>query len=160
MQMQQAEASGTGNVIVQIGGDGNTVIAGTPHLTLTRPGRIARTVRSDPDTGKPHQIDVIRAETRSVEVVGRKAELASLTEWLHSTAAVSVRVMVGDAGVGKSRLALELIETVARAGWRAGFPYPQRAAAVSRTTESRGLGMGQAGVGGGGLCSCQRQLPA
>ena len=121
MQMQQAEASGTGNVIVQIGGDGNTVIAGTPHLTLTRPGRIARTVRSDPDTGKPHQIDVIRAETRSVEVVGRKAELASLTEWLHSTAAVSVRVMVGDAGVGKSRLALELIETVARAGWRAGF---------------------------------------
>ena len=119
--MQTASIVGSDNVIVQIGGDGNTVSVDRPHLTLTRPGRIASTVRVDTHTGKPQQIDVIRAATRSVDLVGRRAELESLSEWLHSSSAVSVRVMVGDAGIGKTRLALELIDGMAREGWRAGF---------------------------------------
>ena len=119
--MQTAIASGSGNVIVQIGGDGNSVIVDRPHLTLTRPGRIARTIRLDPDTGKPYAIDVIRAATRSVDLVARTAEIDSLSEWLRSPSLVSVRVMVGDAGIGKTRLALELIEAMAQESWRAGF---------------------------------------
>ena len=119
--MQTAIAAGTGNSIIQIRGDGNSVIVDKPHLTLTRPGRLARTIRLDHDTGKPHQIDVIRATTQSVALVARRAEFDSLSKWLNNPTLVSVRVMVGDAGIGKTRLALELIETMAQKGWLSGF---------------------------------------
>ena len=119
--MQTTKAAGSGNVIVQIEGDGNSVFVDRRPLTLTRPGRILRTIRVDPDTGRPHQIDVIRADTRSIDMVGRQAELDSLFAWLRTPPAVSVRLLVGAAGIGKTRLALELIETMAPKGWQTGF---------------------------------------
>ena len=119
--MQTARVAGSGNVIVQIGGDGNSVIVGRPHLTLTRPRGLASRIRTDPDTGKPNRIDVIRADTRSVDLVGRRTEFGDLRSWLHVRSPVSVRLLVGKAGLGKTRLALELIEAIAQDGWRAGF---------------------------------------
>ena len=119
--MQTAITTGSGSSIIQIGGDGNSVIVDKPHLTLSRPGRLARTIRRHHDTGKPHQIDVIRAATQSVALVARTADFDSLTKWLNNPTLVSVRVMVGDAGIGKTRLALELIETMTQEGWLAGF---------------------------------------
>ena len=47
--------------------------------------------------------------------------MSDLREWLDSVSPISVRVMTGAAGHGKSRLAIELIDEVTSHGWHAGF---------------------------------------
>lgn len=47
--------------------------------------------------------------------------LADLRQWLESPAAVSARLLTAPAGVGKTRLALELCHCAAERGWDAGF---------------------------------------
>ena len=118
---QTASASGNGNFIVQIQGAGNSIVTGLPHLELTRRHGIARRIEVEPSTGKPRETDVIRPFTRSIELVGRETELDDLRAWLRKESAISVRVLTGSAGYGKTRLALELIEEVAPQGWHAGF---------------------------------------
>ena len=121
MSMQTANAAGCGNFIVQIAGDGNHVAPELPHLKLTRPYGLARRIQRDLDTGRPREIDIIRAFTRSIDMVGRETELADLRAWLRKEPAISLRVLTGNAGYGKTRLALELIEEMAPQGWCAGF---------------------------------------
>ena len=118
---QTGTAAGFGNVIVQIKGDGNSVVAGLPHLVLSRRLGLNRSVQTDPDTGRPREIDLIRPHTRSIGLVGRDKELGDLREWLGKERPVAVRVLIGGAGYGKTRLALELVEEMAAQGWRAGF---------------------------------------
>ena len=117
---QQAEA-GDGSVIVQIQGNGSIVSVDLPHLELTRRTGLSRRIGNDPETGKPIETHVIRPFARAIELVGREAELAGLRCWLKSEPPVSVRVLTGEAGLGKTRLALELAEEAAECGWRAGF---------------------------------------
>ena len=119
--MQTASTAGNGNYIVQIQGDGNSIVTGLPRLELTRRRGRACRIRKDPVTGKPHEIDVIRPFTRSIDLVGREMELADLSAWLHKETPISVRVLTGHAGYGKTRLALELIEEMVSQGWHAGF---------------------------------------
>ncbi len=118
---QAARADGSGNTIVQVRGDGNTVVAGLPHLALTRRRGLHREVRTDPDTGRPHAIDILRPFPRAIPMAGRARETRALRDWLRLDRPVSVRVLTGDAGIGKTRLALELVEEAAAEGWRAGF---------------------------------------
>ena len=118
---QTASTAGNGNFIVQIQGDGNSIVTGLPHLELTRRHGIARRIEIDPGTGKPREADVVRPFTRSIELVGRETELDDLRAWLRKESAISVRVLTGSAGYGKTRLALELIEEMAPQGWCAGF---------------------------------------
>ena len=119
--MQTAHTAGNGNYIVQIQGDGNSIVTGLPRLELTRRRGLACRIEMDPVTGKPHEIDVIRPFTRSIDMVGRETELDDLHAWLHKETPMSVRVLTGNAGYGKTRLALELIEEVVFQGWHAGF---------------------------------------
>ena len=121
IMMQTTNAAGNGNYIIQIQGDGNSVVTGLPHLALTRRRGIASHIATDPATGKPRESDVIRPFTRSIDMVGREKELADLRVWLNKETPISVRVLTGNAGHGKTRLALELIEEVVPQGWRAGF---------------------------------------
>ena len=118
---QTTSAVGNGNYIIQIQGDGNSVVTGLPHLELTRRRGLASHIETDSGTGKPREIDVIRPLTRSIEMMGREVELADLRAWLHQEKPISVRVITGAAGYGKTRLALELIEEMVPQGWRAGF---------------------------------------
>ena len=118
---QTASTAGNGNFIVQIQGDGNSIVTGLPHLELTRRHGIARRIEVDPSTGKSRESDVIRPFTHSIELVGRETELDDLRGWLRKESAISVRVLTGSAGYGKTRLALELIEEMAPQGWCAGF---------------------------------------
>ena len=117
---QKANA-GLGSVIVQIKGDGNTVIVGLPHLELFQYQGLYRRINTDPITGKPNEIDIINPFARAIGMVGRETVLAGLRNWLGSNEPVSTRVLTGGAGLGKSRLSLELIEEMAAEGWRAGF---------------------------------------
>ena len=119
--MQTASTAGNGNFIVQIQGDGNSIVTGLPRLELTRRRGLACRIQTDPVTGKPYEIDVIRPFTRSIDMVGRETELDDLRAWLYKETPISVRVLTGSAGYGKTRLALELIEEVVFQGWHAGF---------------------------------------
>ena len=119
--MQTAAATGSGNVIVQIRGDGNSIHPGLPHLILTEHRGLARRINTNPDTNKPREIDVLRASTRSIPRVGREREMADLRAWLNRGTPIAVQVMTGGAGHGKTRLALELIDEMTPRGWRAGF---------------------------------------
>ena len=115
---QHAETSGQGNVVVQIVGDGNSVVVGYAYLTLTRflNRRVARgqeQPRSEAAILSPYAL--------SVPLVGREAVLAELWEWMGGGRPVSVRVMTAAAGAGKTRLALELCDQAVQAGWDAGF---------------------------------------
>ena len=119
--MQKASTAGHGNFIVQIQGDGNSIVTGLPRLELTRRRGLAYRIQTDPVAGKPHEIDVIRPFTRSIDLVGREMEMDDLRAWLHKETPISVRILTGNAGYGKTRLALELIEEVVSHGWNAGF---------------------------------------
>ena len=119
--MQTTNAAGSNNYIIQIQGDGNSVVTSLPHLALTRRRGIASHIATDPDSGRPRESDIIRPFTRSIDLVGRERELADLRAWLHKETPISVRVLTGNAGHGKTRLALEMIEELVQQGWRAGF---------------------------------------
>lgn len=109
---QDASVSGTGNVVVQIVGDGNRVEVGHPHLTLTL-YLARRQIRTDLDRLSPY--------TRSVPLIGRDREMASLWAFLDDPRPLTARVLIGGAGSGKTRLALELCEQAHAKGWSAGF---------------------------------------
>ena len=87
-----------------------------PELVLERPAQRRTAIRSELDLLIPYQ--------RTSEFVGREKELESLREWLRSDATISVRVMTGGGGSGKTRLAVELIEGLEAAEprrWNSGF---------------------------------------
>ncbi|MCY3970026.1 MAG: tetratricopeptide repeat protein [Acidobacteria bacterium] len=118
----QIAIAGDRAVIIQVQGSGQKIVRpDQPHLELTRFEGLHRQTRGDPETGRPHDIDLIRPFARAIELVGRERDLESLREWLRGDLPVSVRVLTGQAGFGKTRLALELVEDVTARGWSAGF---------------------------------------
>lgn len=103
---------GNGNTIIQIVGDGNTVIPGRTHLRLTR-YLTRRVVRVELDWLSPY--------CRSTALIGREHELEELQKFLDDPRPTLVRILAGPAGRGKTRLALELCERASDAGWSSGF---------------------------------------
>ncbi|MEV6154805.1 hypothetical protein AB0L53_31145 [Nonomuraea sp. NPDC052129] len=62
-----------------------------------------------------------------VPFLGRHEELATLRAWADDPAPLSIAVLTGRGGTGKTRLAGELCTELAEVGWDAGFlttPYP------------------------------------
>jgi tetratricopeptide (TPR) repeat protein len=93
--------------------------AAGPELVLERPAQRKTEIRSELDLLIPYQ--------RTTEFVGRAKELESLRAWLESEAAISVRVVTGGGGSGKTRLAIELLERLDAAQpqqWDCGFLTP------------------------------------
>jgi len=116
---QEANVFGRDNIIVQASGSGVnvTVEAGRPYLRLTQYER--RTKLAARDNSEAALLSAYRSDV--VDLVGREREMADLRLWLEHEAPVSIRVMVGAGGRGKTRLALELARAIADAGWLAGF---------------------------------------
>jgi len=82
---------------------------------------------------QPHHMGMLSAYARSIPLIGRVEELASLHAWLDAPHKISVRVMTGDGGRGKTRLALAFCAEATKRGWHAGFvpddelrDFPQR----------------------------------
>src|SRR5271169_1536153 len=116
---QQANVTGRDNIIVQASGSGVkvTVEAGRPYLRLTQYER--RTKLAARDNSEAALLSAYRSDV--VNLVGREREMADLRLWLELEAPVSIRVLVGAGGRGKTRLALELARAVTDEGWLAGF---------------------------------------
>ena len=58
---------------------------------------------------------------RLVPLVGRDREKAELLRWCREGKDVRVRFLTGEGGAGKTRLAAEVADELAREGWQAGF---------------------------------------
>ena len=110
------EAIESDSIAIQIDGDGKSIVVGHPYLQLTRFAN-----RRISALAKRTAINLLQAHARSIELLGRNDELSDLWTWLKDSKAISVRVMVGRAGRGKTRLALELCEDAAAKGWQTGF---------------------------------------
>jgi hypothetical protein len=55
------------------------------------------------------------------KLVGREAEHNDLVAWALAPAPVAVRIMSGEGGAGKTRLAAQVAERLRQDGWEAGF---------------------------------------
>ena len=115
---QSANVFGNDNIVVQaIDSIVNVTVGPKPYLRLTQYER--RTKLAARDNSEAALLSAYRDDV--VSLIGRDSALADLRAWLASEAPVSVRVLVGPGGRGKTRLALELTRSVAKEGWLAGF---------------------------------------
>lgn len=66
-------------------------------------------------------IELLRTDVRATSLVGRETELAMLGAWLSEPQGISVKCIIGGAGAGKTRLAIEACEQAEADGWFATF---------------------------------------
>lgn len=116
---QGSTVAGFGNVVVQVAGDGNTIVTGAAYLRLTRYAGRRRTAGTAFSVAEP--LDLLQPYGLAVPWVGRERILSELWRWLEGEAAISIRVVTAPGGGGKTRAALELCEEATRKGWDAGF---------------------------------------
>jgi hypothetical protein len=69
------------------------------------------------------ELDLLKPKYCATKLVGRQQDLEGFWTWLTSDEPVSARLLVGGAGTGKTRLAIELLLRLQaeRPNWRAGF---------------------------------------
>jgi hypothetical protein len=79
--------------------------------------------RFEPPEPPTHELELLQAKHRAVDLVGRDEDLAALWQWSSAGDAISARLLVGGAGRGKTRLALELLRRVNAElpAWQAGL---------------------------------------
>ena len=138
---QNAHVSGNDNIVVQASGSIVTITTGLePYLRLTQyEKRTKLAARNDSEAGL---LSAYRADV--VPLLGRDGARADLRAWLDAEAPVSIRVLVGAGGRGKTRLALELARAVAKDGWLAGFVRRTSSTDFAPSTaSSRGAGTGR-----------------
>ena len=116
---QPLSAVGSDNIIVQLEGQDDSVIVGRrAYLKLTRylgRAQVSQILQIDPELHR------LSPYSRSTPLIGREAELASLQSFLDDERPVLVRVLSGEGGRGKTRLALQLTDQASATGWAAGF---------------------------------------
>lgn len=114
---QKANVGHSGRAI-QIIGDNNTV-GDTPHLTIYCPPQ-QRSVEKGP---AKDDAALLRPGVEATNFVGRAALIENFLSWAREDAPerpVSVRVVYGGAGVGKTRFAVKLCRELGP-NWQAGF---------------------------------------
>src|SRR5271155_1988677 len=116
---------------VVVTGDGNTVTLtfGRSGVSLPLLRKQFRPVerRPRPAPGEPpRELDLLDPETGRLPLIGRRDVLAELQTWLDDEVDISVHALIGPAGSGKTRLAMELCQRIDRDPggndtWIAGF---------------------------------------
>jgi tetratricopeptide (TPR) repeat protein len=117
----RAHVDGRHNIVVQAIGSGINVSVSVdpriPHLRLTQ--FEARTKRARGDGADAALLSAYRTDV--VPLLGRDNAVQDLQHWIACDRDVSIRVLTGGAGRGKTRLALELVRKASQDGWLAGF---------------------------------------
>lgn len=94
-------------------------------LQVVRPWNMASAPpKFVPGKRPPSDLWVLKPKYRSVEMVGRERDFADLLAWRDDEARVAARLIVGRAGTGKTRLAMEFVWRTFREAadrWDAGF---------------------------------------
>jgi len=100
---QGAHISGQGNVLIQIAGNCNAVSIDTrPRLILHPPrGRSQSPLNSE--------IDILKAYNEAIPFIGRQPTFDLIWQWLRSPKAISIQVLTGGGGSGKTRLSIEVL---------------------------------------------------
>ena len=134
MGSQAAFSSGSHNVIIQVVGDGNTVVSGGQTLDLVPvTDRVKSTIMRD--------IQILDPVFQAVDIVGREEDLAFLQDWLVTGPKILVTCLIGAAGSGKTRLALELLgqlsEQEATKAWQGGLLTDSEAGRMLNLTSVR-----------------------
>jgi len=114
--MNQLNVSGDKAVGILVAGDGNsiTVFAGGSELHLDMPHRHK--------LDQPRILrDLLVSDARVTRLVGREDDLSVFKKWRALDAHVAVRTLIGRAGSGKTRLAIEACAAAEDDGWVAGF---------------------------------------
>lgn len=110
----QSAGNNHNSVVVQNTGDNVIITIGATTVTLAQKHRAhARPPNND--------LELLHADLRAITLLGRDTDLTALAAWRDSPADMSVRVLTGRAGAGKTRLAIEACDHAATAGWTAGF---------------------------------------
>ena len=74
-------------------------------------------------------------DTRATDLIGRDENKTEFMAWLNSEAPISIRVIVGRAGAGKTRFALELMDELgANDQWITGFVDLQKTQTFNQTS--------------------------
>ncbi|MER5217217.1 tetratricopeptide repeat protein [Streptomyces sp. NPDC002838] len=94
-----------------------------PVLEAVEPAGLLTPAASERDLHSPAAL--LRADAAVVTFQGREDELAQLRAWCEGDpATVSVQVLTGPGGQGKTRLARHLTDTLGREGWATGHLRP------------------------------------
>jgi tetratricopeptide (TPR) repeat protein len=112
---QEQRIEGDGAFGAQIDGSYNTIIVGVGPAKLELDPKHKR--RAKPNDER----ELLLTELRATDLVGRDEDLAALQAWLDGPMPIAVQCRIGRAGIGKTRLAIELCERAEAAGWTAGF---------------------------------------
>jgi hypothetical protein len=122
------------NQSVVVMGDGNSVSLRFGDTGIKVPlkrkqfPRPERRQKPAPE-GRQRELDLLIPEAGKLHFVGRKDLLAELRVWLDDESDISVHALIGRAGTGKTRLAVELCKAIdsdfaAKGPWVAGFLSP------------------------------------
>ena len=109
------------------------------RLPLRRKQFPPRERRRGPVAGAPPcELDLLVPEAGNLPLIGRKDLFAELQAWLDDKADISVHALIGPAGTGKTRLALEFCGAIdsdpsGKDKWIAGFLSPGDLGAVVET---------------------------
>src|SRR5271170_72992 len=100
---------------VIVTGDGNNVALTLGDTGIRLPLRRKQFPpperRRRPREGEPpRELDLLVPEAGKLPLIGRKDLFAELQAWLDDEADISVHALIGRAGAGKSRLALEFCQ--------------------------------------------------
>lgn len=127
---QHADVHGSGNFVVQVVGENiDLTIGGTAALRLCEYAAFAAAPADPRSTQKAGYTTTGRGEVRllspynltSLPLQGRLDLLSRLNDWLAAPEAISVQVILGAGGRGKTRLAAELASEARATNWTAGF---------------------------------------
>lgn len=149
MSDRSVHAGGNISGSIVVTGDGNHAsihFGEGVTLPLARQQRLSKRRRAPT---ADNLLPLLRADSLAFDVVGRENELAELRGWIDGEADVSVQTLIGRAGTGKTRLAIELCRRIdgaekpGEAGWAAGFLRPADIASVVDQLATRQLASGE-----------------
>jgi tetratricopeptide (TPR) repeat protein len=134
---QSVVVTGDGNTVTLTLGDSGVVLP-LRRRQFRPPDRRRRPAPGEP----PRELDLLVPEAGRLPLIGRKDIFVELQAWIDDAVDISVHALIGRAGSGKTRLALEFCalidnDPIAKGGWLAGFLSPSELTPVVDTLATR-----------------------